>query len=58
VRARFSGSTITLPVGVLSPGRHRLMLTASDYQEAKNMENVAKILPNTRTLAASFVVKR
>jgi hypothetical protein len=29
---------------------------ASDYQEAKNMENAGPILPNTRTLSATFVV--
>ncbi|MDQ2967850.1 MAG: S8 family serine peptidase [Actinomycetota bacterium] len=36
-------------------GRHTLSFTASDYQEAKNMENVARILPNTRTLRTTFV---
>ena len=30
-------------------------LTASDYQETKNMENVARILPNTRTVRTTFV---
>ena len=29
---------------------HRLVVTASDYQELKNMEDVAKIKPNTATL--------
>jgi len=32
-----------------------LNLTVSDYQEAKNMENVARILPNTRTVRTTFV---
>jgi len=40
-----------------SKGRHSLVVTASDYQEAKNMENVARILPNTRTLVTSVVVR-
>jgi subtilisin family serine protease len=37
-------------------GRHTLSFTASDYQETKNMENVARILPNTRTIRTTFVV--
>jgi hypothetical protein len=35
-------------------GRHTLSLTVSDYQETKNMENVARILPNTRTVHTTF----
>jgi hypothetical protein len=38
------------------PGRHVLVFTAADYQELKNMENVPRILPNTRTLRAVFRV--
>jgi hypothetical protein len=30
---------------------------ASDYQEAKNMENVPPILPNTATLRVTVVVR-
>jgi subtilisin family serine protease len=48
--------SITIPTGVTS-GRHTLTLSVSDYQEAKNMEDVAKILPNTRTLTTSVVVR-
>jgi hypothetical protein len=40
----------------LAPGRHRVQVTASDHQEAKNMEDVGAILPNTRTVAASVRV--
>jgi len=32
-------------------------LRVSDYQETKNTENVARILPNTRTLTATFRVR-
>jgi hypothetical protein len=32
-----------------------LTFTVSDYQETKNMEDVARILPNTRTLRTTFV---
>jgi subtilisin family serine protease len=38
-------------------GRHTLVLRASDYQEAKNMENTGPILPNTRNLRVRFVVR-
>ena len=37
----------------LAPARLRV----SDYQESKNTENVAKILPNTRWLTATFRVR-
>jgi hypothetical protein len=32
-------------------------LQVSDHQEAKNMENALRILPNTRSLSATFVVR-
>ena len=32
-------------------GRHALRVQVSDYQESRNMENVGRILPNTRILA-------
>jgi hypothetical protein len=50
-------TTILVPVGRLSPGRHRVELQVSDHQEAKNMENALRILPNTRSLSATFVVR-
>jgi subtilisin family serine protease len=37
-------------------GRHKVVVTASDYQEAKNMENVPPILPNTARLRTTVVV--
>ena len=37
-------------------GRHKLVFTAADYQELKNMENVPQILPNTRVVRATFTV--
>ena len=55
------------PVGISAPvrvrtaglrrGRHTLFVQISDYQESRNMENVARILPNTRTLRARFTVR-
>jgi len=44
-------------VGTLKAGTHRYTLTVSDYEEAKNMENVGPILPNTRSVSGSFVVR-
>jgi hypothetical protein len=38
-------------------GRHTLVMRASDYQEAKNMENVPPILPNTATLRTTVKVR-
>jgi hypothetical protein len=38
-------------------GRHRLRLQVSDYQETRNTENVLPILPNTRVLTTTFVVR-
>jgi hypothetical protein len=41
----------------LRAGTHRIHLVVSDYEEAKNMENVGPILPNTRTFDGTFVVR-
>ena len=56
-RASYRGATISVPTGGLSAGTHQLRVRASDYQEAKNTENVARILPNTRTLTVTFRVR-
>jgi hypothetical protein len=44
-------------LGTLSPGRHRLVFTASDVQESKNNENAGATLPNTRRLVTTFGVR-
>ncbi|MDB4979510.1 MAG: hypothetical protein JWM82_262, partial [Myxococcales bacterium] len=41
----------------LTAGSHTVALTVSDYQETKNMEDVGPILPNTRTLRTTVVVR-
>jgi hypothetical protein len=38
-------------------GRHHLVLRVADYQETKNMEDVAPILPNTATLRTTVTVR-
>jgi hypothetical protein len=51
---RYAGGRITIRA---AKGRHRLLLTAADYQETKNTEDVAKILPNTATQRATVRVR-
>jgi hypothetical protein len=49
--------THTFFVSGLRRGRHTLQVTAADYQELKNNENVTRILPNTRVFRARFTVR-
>jgi subtilisin family serine protease len=56
-QAVFKRGVLTIPSTNLSRGTHRLRLVVSDYQEAKNMENVGPILPNTRTFTATVIVR-
>ena len=44
------GGTLRIRTTGVKPGKHKLRLQASDYQESRNMENVPPILPNTRVL--------
>jgi hypothetical protein len=48
---------LRIPTGDLRLGRHVLRLQVSDYQESRNMENVPPILPNTRVLTTTVVVR-
>jgi subtilisin family serine protease len=48
---------VRVDLDTLGAGRHRLVFTASDYQETKNNENAASVLPNTRRLATTFTVR-
>jgi subtilisin family serine protease len=57
VSARFAAGQIRIPTDGLRRGRRALRLQISDYQESRNMENVARILPNTRVLQTTFVVR-
>ncbi len=47
----------------LTPGRHRLVVRVSDYQETKNMEDIlpngqgTSVTPNTATLRATVVAR-
>jgi hypothetical protein len=53
---RVSRGVARVDVAGLRSGAHELMLSVSDYQESKNMENVAGILPNTRVLRTTIRV--
>jgi hypothetical protein len=55
-RVRLTSGVASVDVNGLRRGTHALVFTVSDYQEAKNMENVTRILPNTRVLRATFRV--
>ena len=54
VRPRWNGVELTIPA---SRGRHKIALSVGDYQEAKNMEDVPPILPNTARLATTVTVR-
>jgi subtilisin family serine protease len=42
----------------LNPGRHAIVVTASDFQESKNNENATRLLPNTATIRSSIRITR
>jgi hypothetical protein len=51
---RYANGIASVDVARLDAGSHPLVFSVSDYQEAKNMENVARILPNTRVLRTTI----
>ena len=55
-RAPLVGREIRVATGTLAPGRHRLRVALSDFQETRNNENVARILPNTRIVSATVTI--
>jgi hypothetical protein len=56
VPMRYRAGIARIPTSSLGArGAHRLVVRASDFQEAKNMENTGPILPNTGYLRASVV---
>jgi hypothetical protein len=48
---------VSIDLSGLASGRHDLVFEASDFQETKNMENVLPILPNTRRLETTLIVR-
>jgi hypothetical protein len=53
----FTFRTGILTIKDITPGKHRITFSVSDYQEAKNMENTGPILPNTRAFSATFAAR-
>ena len=53
----YAGGVARLSLAGVSRGPHTLVFRASDFQETKNMEDVGPILPNTRTLKTTIVVR-
>ena len=58
VSARLVRDEVRISTNGVTPGKRRLRLSVADYQETRNMENVARILPNTRVLTATVTVRR
>ena len=58
VRFRYSHGVLLLRTKGLRPGRQAMMVSASDYQETKNMEDVGPVLPNTRVLHTTVTLGR
>jgi subtilisin family serine protease len=58
VRATLRGGIVTVSTAGLAVGEHRLRVELADYQETRNMENVGRILPNTRVVSARVTVAR
>lgn len=54
--ASYANGIARVSVGDLPRGRHTFTFTAADFQEVKNNENVAGILPNTRKLTGTFLI--
>jgi hypothetical protein len=55
--ASYAHGHVRVSTAALAPGTHRLRLSLSDYQETRNNENVARILPNTRFFSAKVRIR-
>ena len=58
VRVRFAAGVLSLRTTGLPPGKLAVTVTASDFQETKNMEDVGPVLPNTRVLHTVVTLRR
>jgi subtilisin family serine protease len=55
--SRIKNGKVLISSGALAKGKHAVRVVVSDFQESKNMEDVLKILPNTRDYKAVLVLK-
>jgi hypothetical protein len=53
----YSGGVLSIRTKGLPAGRRSVTVTASDYQETKNMEDVGPVLPNTRVLHVTVTLR-
>jgi hypothetical protein len=58
VRFTYANGVLSIPTATLGAGQRHVTVTASDYQEAKNMEDVGPVLPNTRILRTTVTLRR
>ncbi len=58
VRVAYSHGVLSIRTKGLRPGKRLVTVTASDYEETKNMEDVGPVLPNTRVLRTTVTLKR
>lgn len=58
VRFRYFRGVLSIPTKGRASGRETLTVTAADYQETKNMEDVGPVLPNTRVLRRTVTLRR
>jgi subtilisin family serine protease len=54
----YAGGVLSVKTNGLGTGTHSVTVSASDYQETKNMEDVGPVLPNTRVLHTTFTLRR
>jgi subtilisin family serine protease len=57
IQVRYAAGRLRIPTAQIRRGVHTLLVRASDYQEAKNMENSGPILPNTANRRLRFSVR-
>jgi subtilisin family serine protease len=58
VRLVYRYGVLLLRTNGLRSGSRAVIVTASDYQETKNMEDVGPVLPNTRVLHTTVTLRR
>jgi subtilisin family serine protease len=54
----YAHGVLSIRTGKLRAGKAHVIVTASDFQEAKNMEDVGPVLPNTRVLRTIVTLRR
>ena len=58
IRSTYAHGVLSIRTTGLTPGRALATVTASDFQESKNMEDVGPVLPNTRVLHTTVRLRR